>query len=1241
MEDGDRKSLALKCLNMVQTKAEEHHAESKKLTEEYEKDRAELEKDDPALAAEERKEEDSLLAEMDTAVEAAKEPFWKKLQKRADNFGEHFRQAQERARKDEVDNKRSEIEAMAEGQEKDIKMQALLMADLKAEAAEAEAEGQALDAEISHELKELEVMQDGPKKMFKSKSTKMLQMKAGAKHKEAHVLLMQYEEDRKNIDKDEATAELEHKQEEALSMDLVAAEEKARVQVMAEEEKVVAKMGPGERKKVAEKALQLAELRAESTAAEEESVIEELSAEAELRDLAMAGTKSGKLLKMALFRSYKLRASTKHQEGGVLMALETRMEEGLREESQVEASMKEVIREKKSLIAILAAGPIKRMKQTALEMAKLKVVFDAAEEVAAAEEEEVEAQLRTIGSMEDGARKNLALKMIAVVKTRAEEHHAKSKRLQKEYELDKKQIEFDPEMAVLEMVEERALVIELESIQAQAKAPRWMQMQSRAGNFTQHFKAAQNQAREKLLKETQHQIEAMADGADKTMKLEALHMADLKCLAAEAEAEAEAEDAEIADQLREVEGMPDCPKKLLRRKALCAFQMRAEAKHKEAAMLMMEYEAERQQEQEGEDDAAKEKRAKEEASIEASIIAAEDRARQGLAAEEKKIIAGMRDGPRKDMKQKALQMAQLKAEAESAEAEAQLEEEEISLKIKELEKTAGQGKKLLKMTALMILKKKAEEKHNDSRQLMKIEKELEGRAEEQASAARNDVVVEKSKDFSSLQDGPLKWAKQKALQMAILHAEATAAEQEAEEEDAQVEEERNQVANMKDGARKDLALECIRLVQAKAAHHHQDATAKRAEYAKEEAALQKQEPGLLAEEKEQEAALVEEIESAAEAAKPPEWANIEYRSTCFSENFKTAKDRARELLVEQKRAQIEAMENGPEKEAMRQALKMAELKAQGAEAEAEAAHVEAEITAKLQKIEQMPEGFRKTLKQKALQVIQIKAQAKHTEAQELLRQYGQSRQSIENDPQLCELEHDAEVELTASIKQAEEIARVKAEEEEAATIDAMLEGPAKESRLAALSVAKTTAAANAAEEAAQLEDVEFDAKKAEIDALPTGLKKAVKMKQLLLAGNQASAKHKEAAALRALEAAQKEPALLEDDGTDPITALLKQAATIFQLMCRLEGDDEKLRQSSLVRAHGGDFKLWEKIDVAKEGLVTMEQWSTYLRETCEKKKQKKGEAWLSRLTHTLSVNLHVIAATRAKQEVTPGYHHSP
>ena len=50
---------------------------------------------------------------------------------------------------------------------------------------------------------------------------------------------------------------------------------------MKEEEKVVAKMADGERKKVAEKALQLAELRAESIAAEEESLIDELAAETE------------------------------------------------------------------------------------------------------------------------------------------------------------------------------------------------------------------------------------------------------------------------------------------------------------------------------------------------------------------------------------------------------------------------------------------------------------------------------------------------------------------------------------------------------------------------------------------------------------------------------------------------------------------------------------------------------------------------------------------------------------------------------------------------------------------------------------------------------------------------------------------------------------------------------------------------------------------------------------------------
>ena len=59
-----------------------------------------------------------------------------------------------------------------------------------------------------------------------------------------------------------------------------------------------------------------------------------------------------------------------------------------------------------------------------------------------------------------------------------------------------------------------------------------------------------------------------------------------------------------------------------------------------------------------------------------------------------------------------------------------------------------------------------------------------------------------------------------------------------------------------------------------------------------------------------------------------------------------------------------------------------------------------------------------------------------------------------------------------------------------------------------------------------------------------------------------------------------------------------------------------------------------QIDVNQAGFITIDQWTAYLREHYEKN-HKKGERWLTRLNHTLSVNMHQIAVDRAKVDPLP------
>ena len=168
---------------------------------------------------------------------ALSEGFGLATRSRAADFSSHFAQAQDAARRHVVASKLAELTQLEESKEKDVQLQALHMADTKAEAAAAEAEAEAEDAEISHELEELSRMPESFKKQLKVKALRVLERQAHAKHAEAAVLKKEYERDRNQIDTtmDAVTAAREHQIERAMTEAIVGAEQEARDEVVCAE----------------------------------------------------------------------------------------------------------------------------------------------------------------------------------------------------------------------------------------------------------------------------------------------------------------------------------------------------------------------------------------------------------------------------------------------------------------------------------------------------------------------------------------------------------------------------------------------------------------------------------------------------------------------------------------------------------------------------------------------------------------------------------------------------------------------------------------------------------------------------------------------------------------------------------------------------------------------------------------------------------------------------------------------
>ena len=87
---------------------------------------------------------------------------------------------------------------------------------------------------------------------------------------------------------------------------------------------------------------------------------------------------------------------------------------------------------------------------------------------------------------------------------------------------------------------------------------------------------------------------------------------------------------------------------------------------------------------------------------------------------------------------------------------------------------------------------------------------------------------------------------------------------------------------------------------------------------------------------------------------------------------------------------------------------------------------------------------------------------------------------------------------------------------------------------------------------------------------------------------------------------------------------LAEAKTVFDLLASVETEDASIditvvTRRQLIRAQGGDFKLFEKLDVDGDASVTIEEWLDYLRRThAEKSKSRveRGDKWLHTLFHT-------------------------
>ena len=120
-----------------------------------------------------------------------------------------------------------------------------------------------------------------------------------------------------------------------------------------------------------------------------------------------------------------------------------------------------------------------------------------------------------------------------------------------QYEQECKDVDADSDSARRVHEEEKAIEAETETKVAESKSSFWVKMQERSTSFADHFKAAQEAARHRVVEAKLEEIEKVSDAADKEAQEQALHLAELLTEAKEHEAAAESQDAEVV-QLKKI-----------------------------------------------------------------------------------------------------------------------------------------------------------------------------------------------------------------------------------------------------------------------------------------------------------------------------------------------------------------------------------------------------------------------------------------------------------------------------------------------------------------------------------------------------------------------------------------------------------------------------------------------------------------------------------------------------------------
>ena len=91
--------------------------------------------------------------------------------------------------------------------------------------------------------------------------------------------------------------------------------------------------------------------------------------------------------------------------------------------------------------------------------------------------------------------------------------------------------------------------------------------------------------------------------------------------------------------------------------------------------------------------------------------------------------------------------------------------------------------------------------------------------------------------------------------------------------------------------------------------------------------------------------------------------------------------------------------------------------------------------------------------------------------------------------------------------------------------------------------------------------------------------------------------------------------------TDKWSDLAAHAREIFVYIAGQDGDSAHMTKEELVTAHGGDYRLFERLDSNGDGVVTQQEWLAFLDLTRAEKGEDVGFKWLMRLMYTFSLNI--------------------